>query len=278
MGDSLILLESPIQGAAMTSRIREGVQHLRSRCSKVVVVAHSQGAAVAERALIDRTDLPPIDALITVGSGIKTLEEERRARELGLMSWLPPIALVVTAMLALWLRADLQAATVELWRLAAAFGSLLGLIILVSLLIRFVRRFQERTRQAIIVLFLLAMVGAFFVAARFVGVWFFRTYVLLAAPASLRDSFIAGFRWANCRCPPTCDSLSEGGSTFTLVPIRCRTAPPLPPLLKKTTIGQASSRRGCSRSKCAMSTRCSGTTRPMFRLRTTHCPRLPVFF
>ncbi|HYV07493.1 MAG TPA: hypothetical protein VFB82_23060 [Blastocatellia bacterium] len=83
-GDSLILLESPIQAAAIRSIVRDAVQWLDDSCDQVAVVAHSQGAAVSMEALggfasaepLHSSDYQPPDGLhtlVTFGSGVNKL-------------------------------------------------------------------------------------------------------------------------------------------------------------------------------------------------------------
>lgn len=81
VGDSLILLESPIQGAAMRGTVRRGLQFLEDQgCDRLAVVAHSQGAAVAIEALggldvREQRYQPPqrLETLVTFGAGIRKL-------------------------------------------------------------------------------------------------------------------------------------------------------------------------------------------------------------
>jgi hypothetical protein len=81
VGDSYILLASPIQRAAIISHVRRDLEWLLPRCRRIAVVAHSQGAAVAYEALCtgvldgrSRED----SLFITFGSGLSKLEEIRR--------------------------------------------------------------------------------------------------------------------------------------------------------------------------------------------------------
>ena len=74
LGDSFVLVASPLQQAAIVARAQRDLAWLAGRCRTVVVVAHSQGAAVAHRAL--RLGWPPQALLlITFGSGLRKLEE-----------------------------------------------------------------------------------------------------------------------------------------------------------------------------------------------------------
>jgi len=71
VGDSYTLLESSIRGAAMSSRVQHDLRWVTDAAERTVVVAHSQGAAVAHAAL-QRTAHPP-QLLFTFGSGLRKL-------------------------------------------------------------------------------------------------------------------------------------------------------------------------------------------------------------
>lgn len=79
LGDSYVLLEQEIQRAALVERVKQSLLWLAARTEQVIVVAHSQGAALADEALraagSDRVRL-----LITVGSGLEKLQFLRAAR------------------------------------------------------------------------------------------------------------------------------------------------------------------------------------------------------
>ena len=47
LGDCYVLLERPIEAASIVSGVRRDLRWLSARCSEVVVVAHSQGGAIA---------------------------------------------------------------------------------------------------------------------------------------------------------------------------------------------------------------------------------------
>jgi pimeloyl-ACP methyl ester carboxylesterase len=85
LGDSFVLIENPINEAAIVSQVRRNIRWLRDKgCKKIAVVAHSQGGAVAVRALQD--EHIQADRLITFGSGLRKLEELahlRRERHYG---------------------------------------------------------------------------------------------------------------------------------------------------------------------------------------------------
>ena len=77
LGDSLALLGNAVQEAAIVGGVRRDLEWLSERCKKVVVVAHSQGAAVAHFAL-ERTTADNVTLFVTFGSGIGKLLETRR--------------------------------------------------------------------------------------------------------------------------------------------------------------------------------------------------------
>ena len=77
LGDSLVLLESPIQAAAIRSRVREELDRMADQCDRVAVLAHSQGAAIAHQALGNSGGYrvpDEVETLITFGSGVNKLE------------------------------------------------------------------------------------------------------------------------------------------------------------------------------------------------------------
>lgn len=76
LGDSYVLLSSPIERAAAVHHVRCDLQWLARQCRQVVVVAHSQGAAIAHEAL-QTTEPANVPLLLTLGSGLGKLEELR---------------------------------------------------------------------------------------------------------------------------------------------------------------------------------------------------------
>ena len=86
VGDSLAFVESPLRAALIRGRILEGLERLKGRCERTVIVAHSQGAAATLYALggiLDHDETgenpapppegPVPDALVTFGSGVNQL-------------------------------------------------------------------------------------------------------------------------------------------------------------------------------------------------------------
>jgi hypothetical protein len=89
LGDSLALLGNAVQAAAIVGGVRRDLEWLSVECEKVVVIAHSQGAAVAHLAL-EQTTAKNVTLFITFGSGIAKLVETRRLmRDLAGQRWAP---------------------------------------------------------------------------------------------------------------------------------------------------------------------------------------------
>jgi hypothetical protein len=74
LGDSYVLLESPVQKTAAIRSVQRDVAWLAERCDTVAVVAHSQGAAIARLALAESRH-PRVCLLVTFGSGVSKLTE-----------------------------------------------------------------------------------------------------------------------------------------------------------------------------------------------------------
>lgn len=108
LGDSLVLLENPVQRAAIVDRVVRDLRWLAGKVKNVAVVAHSQGAAIAYQALATRVladrDPSPECLFFTYGSGLSKLEELRwfRRQRPAWAGWVAPVGLllVVTALFA----------------------------------------------------------------------------------------------------------------------------------------------------------------------------------
>lgn len=86
IGDSLVVLESPVQASAIAGVVRRDLAWVDQRCATTAMIAHSQGAAVTVEALSARpaptergavAPQPPDKPvrLVTVGAGINKLTE-----------------------------------------------------------------------------------------------------------------------------------------------------------------------------------------------------------
>jgi hypothetical protein len=87
IGDSFVLMDQPIIAAAITGSVREDLEWLASRCKRIAVVAHSQGAAIAHRVLREPLTAP-CDLFITFGSGLAKLDEIAHATKENGSVWL----------------------------------------------------------------------------------------------------------------------------------------------------------------------------------------------
>lgn len=88
IGDSFILLDSPLQGAAIIDRIFKDYEWLRLHSDRQVLMAHSQGAAVSHTMIRNLLPEARPASFITFGSGIKKLNELRLIKK-SRSRWLP---------------------------------------------------------------------------------------------------------------------------------------------------------------------------------------------
>jgi hypothetical protein len=94
LGDSYVLVRCPVEYAAMRARVQRDLTWLQTKCDRIVVVAHSQGAAIAHQVLkkAGSGDKDDLRAFITIGQGItklqvlRHLELDPAARRLALLS------------------------------------------------------------------------------------------------------------------------------------------------------------------------------------------------
>src|SRR5262249_17369832 len=84
LGDSYVLVASPIRRAAIIGQVVRDLRWMEARCDRLAIVAHSQGGAVAFEALRTRV-FAGCDKqrflLLTFGSGLSKLEEVRRSQQ-----------------------------------------------------------------------------------------------------------------------------------------------------------------------------------------------------
>lgn len=78
VGDSFALVSRPDALRQMTESVDRALAATRQRCDTVIVVAHSQGAAVTHE-LLQRKGAGAVDALVTLGAGIRKLFLLRQA-------------------------------------------------------------------------------------------------------------------------------------------------------------------------------------------------------
>ena len=88
LGDSYVLSQSPFQYTAMVGRVIRDVQWLADRAEHVIVIAHSQGAAVAYEALRNPLDRPRrVRMLITFGQGLRKLRALAALGRTTILTW-----------------------------------------------------------------------------------------------------------------------------------------------------------------------------------------------
>ncbi len=163
LGDSQVLLDNAMQAAAIVGRVRHDLEWLSAECEKVVVVAHSQGAAVAHLAL-QQTRVSNVTLFLTFGSGIAKLLETRRLMAGSQRSRWAPWLLSSGAML---LFAGLWGSVPALWELRRiVFINGLAYVLLIGL--AFVDKFPKWLRIGFGVLALIALF-------RILGPWFDRS-------------------------------------------------------------------------------------------------------
>ena len=110
---------------------------------RVVVIAHSQGAGLAAYALADG-EVKRIDGLLTVGSGISTLQI-LSARGWTFLPWLPAGLVLVAAALGIQLWLAARASSARWSHVGLGLLWLLSAVVLFGLVLLLVRRFSTAT-------------------------------------------------------------------------------------------------------------------------------------
>ena len=134
VGDSYVLLQDPVQRRAILDRVQRDLEWLVKRCRAVVLIAHSQGAAVAEIVLSQREEAGSgkIPAFATLGAGVQTLNaigdlsQNRGAKAMGWTAITCTLALAVAAVFALTDKAGialLVAGAALVFLVLAAYGA-----------------------------------------------------------------------------------------------------------------------------------------------------------
>lgn len=87
-GDLLVLVRSPLRFAAMAERVREDIELVGRVCDEVIVVAHSQGSAVAWHALRRMAAGPekqraPVRTFVSFGQALRKLKALYRINRTG---------------------------------------------------------------------------------------------------------------------------------------------------------------------------------------------------
>jgi hypothetical protein len=132
LGDSYLFVTSPITGAAIVTRVKKDLEWLMARTDRVIVLAHSQGAAVSYRA-IEREfwgggTVEKLDAHITYGSGLRKLfdletnVQANRIYWIILCVWSTVVSVFMAALIVLFL-----SGVVPWW--AVLLGLLVGVVL-----------------------------------------------------------------------------------------------------------------------------------------------------
>lgn len=146
IGDSLAFVESPIRAALIRGRILEGLERLKNRCERTVIVAHSQGAAATLDALGGIQDYeeavespasvresPVPDALVTFGSGVnqlvslKVVSAGRLERKTGINAASVAVMAMGMVLLLILLSASFRSESITIWQLGKAAIFLAGM-------------------------------------------------------------------------------------------------------------------------------------------------------
>ena len=77
VGDSSVFASSPTRLAAIVTEVHAAMAWLEPRCESMIVIAHSQGAAVLREALREDAPQPPppnLAGIVTLGAGLRKLD------------------------------------------------------------------------------------------------------------------------------------------------------------------------------------------------------------
>ena len=156
IGDSYLFTTNPIVESAVVTRVQRDIEWLAGRCDEVVVVAHSQGAAIAYEAIQQwtwRERVPkPLKRLITYGSGIRKLFELKGA--LHQSAWSRPSKWTFFVVVALALSTALALLLVLLFAgevsvVVAVVGEIVGSMLLMGLMMAAAWNWKGSTPAAI---------------------------------------------------------------------------------------------------------------------------------
>src|SRR4051794_33486667 len=158
VGDSLVFVESPIRAALIRNRILEGLQRVKERCERTIVIAHSQGAAIAFDALGGIPQAPdddenstsaasppsgPVpDTLLTFGSGVNQLaslrflsaERQEKTFETN-PAYVAVGAILVIIVSLLYLYVRMRSGSTTLWDLGEAAALWSAVLLITTMLI-----------------------------------------------------------------------------------------------------------------------------------------------
>lgn len=131
LGDTFVFVDNKVQKAAIVSETRRRLKWLSSRCDVIVVLGHSQGAAVAYEALRAAPKQENIRLFITYGGAIAKIHEVEHLSEHSPSEFLlANLAIAATAfglvalLRVVWRYADNEAAWAGMTWVLMALGSL----------------------------------------------------------------------------------------------------------------------------------------------------------
>ena len=81
VGDSFLFTANEASRAAMATHVAADIAWLKARSDRLVVVSHSQGAAVTAEAILATSAVDSVDTFVTFGAGIGQLDWIRKAEK-----------------------------------------------------------------------------------------------------------------------------------------------------------------------------------------------------
>ena len=97
-GDSYAFIAFPRERDAMLSQLHADLEMLQRRCSRAVIIAHSQGAALTHQLLARQRDIRP-STFISLGAGIAPLQGLRALRSSTSKWWLLGLSMIASLFL-----------------------------------------------------------------------------------------------------------------------------------------------------------------------------------
>jgi hypothetical protein len=100
LGDSFVLTECPLQRQAILDKVERAIDEVSNRCGKVVIIAHSQGAAIVHDVLKNRGCPNNVKTFISFGAAIYKLRELKKVSEERLFR-VPQVVLALSLILSM---------------------------------------------------------------------------------------------------------------------------------------------------------------------------------
>lgn len=223
-GDLLVLVRSPVRFAAMAERVRDDIARLDRQCDRVMVVAHSQGSAVAwqgikRAAQQPEPERPRVSLFVTFGQAMRKLKSLYRLHEIGgsmqtrfsLLALLSSVLLVVVLVTGVLAVTDVLVAEGRLlaamrdgdWYWSALLASLLG-VLAVQLVLQALATVNDNAAEAEL-LDEIREVRKGFGEFRWVDLWASADPAsngpLLASPAADIEPYVASYKVRNQASP-----------------------------------------------------------------------------